>query len=112
VPVNEVSAIALSPEFRIGPLGAEPTAGGTTPFAGAGAGQGAGFGEMLAGQVTKLEGLQQGAQSASQALATGQATDAAAVVMQVEQAALAMQLAVAVRNKAVEAYQEIMRLQV
>ena len=48
----------------------------------------------------------------SQALATGQATDVSAVVTAVEQAALAMQLAVQVRNKAVDAYQEIIRMQI
>jgi flagellar hook-basal body complex protein FliE len=73
---------------------------------------GAGFGEALANELGKLDGLQQQASSASQALATGQATDVSAVVMQVEQASLALQLAAQVRNKAVDAYQELFRMQV
>ena len=53
------------------------------------------------------------AASVSGALATGQATDITSVVADaVEQANLALQLAVQVRNKAVDAYQEIMRMQV
>ena len=50
--------------------------------------------------------------SASQALATGQATDPTAVVMAVERAQLAMQLAGQIRTKAVEAAQDIFHTQV
>jgi flagellar hook-basal body complex protein FliE len=70
------------------------------------------FGGVLLGQLNSLNDLQLQAADQSQALATGQATDVAAVVNTVEQAALSMQLAVGVRNKAVEAYQEIMRMQI
>ena len=45
----------------------------------------------------------------AQALATGQADDPTAVVMAVERAQLSMQLAGQIRNKAVEAAQEIFR---
>ena len=79
--------------------------------AGAGAvqGEGSGFGSMLADQLGKLEGMQNEAADASQALATGQATDPEAVVMAVERARLSMQLASTLRNKAVESVQEIFR---
>ena len=43
---------------------------------------------------------------------TGQAKDISAVVMSVEKASLELQLAVQLRNKGVEAYQEIFRMQV
>ena len=67
---------------------------------------------MLTDQVGSLNDLQNQAADQSQALATGKATDVAAVVSTVEQAALSMQLAVQVRNKVVDAYQELMRMQV
>ena len=55
---------------------------------------------------------QQSADVQSQALALGKTTDIAGVTMAVERANLAMQLAVQVRNKAVDAYHEIFRMQI
>jgi flagellar hook-basal body complex protein FliE len=52
------------------------------------------------------------AAGAAQALASGQATDPTAVVMAVERAQLAMQLAGQIRTKAVEAAQDIFHTQV
>jgi flagellar hook-basal body complex protein FliE len=70
------------------------------------------FGNLLADQIGKLADMQaEGAQQA-QALATGQAQDVSEVVMAVERASLSLSLAATVRNKAVEAYQEIFRMQV
>jgi flagellar hook-basal body complex protein FliE len=106
-PIMPVTSLGIGPEFSIGPL--EETARTTGAGQTAGAGS---FGQMLVGKVAELNGLQANAASQSQALATGQATDAASVVTQVEQAALALQLAVQVRNKGVEAYQEIMHMQI
>ena len=59
-----------------------------------------------------LTKTQTDAAGASQALATGQATDPTAVVMAVERAQLAMQLASQIRTKAVEAAQDIFHTQV
>ncbi len=72
----------------------------------------AGFGSMLTNAITNLNQTQNTASSDSVALATGQASDVTQVVSDVEKANLEMQLAVQVRNKAVDAYQEIMRMQV
>jgi len=89
------------------------------PSSGAGQAQGSspstsgtGFGGMLSGAIDKLDNLQQQATDASQQLATGQATDISQVTMQVENASLALQLAVEVRNKAVDAYQDLFRMQI
>lgn len=70
------------------------------------------FGDLLGDQITKLTDLQNDAAAQSQALATGKADDVGAVAMSVERASLALQVAAQVRNKAVEAYQEIFRMQV
>ena len=71
-----------------------------------------GFGAMLGNAVSELETTQQNAAGAAQTLVDGTATDPTAVVMQVERAQLAMQLASQVRTKAVEAYQTIFQTQV
>ena len=69
---------------------------------------GADFGGMLSQQIGQLQALQDQAASASQALATGRATDPTAVVMAVEKAQLAMQMASTVRTKAVEAINDVL----
>jgi flagellar hook-basal body complex protein FliE len=70
------------------------------------------FGSMLTDQISNLNDLQNTASAQSQALATGQAQDVTQVVADVEKAALAMQMAVQVRNKAVDAYNELFRIQI
>jgi flagellar hook-basal body complex protein FliE len=71
-----------------------------------------GFGAMLGSSLESLAATQNDAASAAQALATGQAGDPTAVVMAVERAQLAMQLASQIRTKAVEAAQDIFHTQV
>jgi flagellar hook-basal body complex protein FliE len=92
-----------------------PSVDDATSGAGAGAVQGdggSGFGSMLADQIGKLETTQNQAADAAQALATGQASDPEAVVMAVERARLSMQLASTLRNKAVEAINDVFHTQV
>jgi flagellar hook-basal body complex protein FliE len=101
MPVEAITAIG--PEWTIA------DAPGAAP---AGAPDTAGFGDMLAGQIDNLQSLQTDAAAQSQALATGQAADVSDVVMAVERAQLSMQLAATVRDKSVEAFQEIFRTQV
>jgi flagellar hook-basal body complex protein FliE len=98
--------------------GAEWNVGSVDGSAGAGAGAaapsggGSAFGSMLTNQLGKLEGVQDDAAKASQALATGQASNPEAVVMAVERARLSMQLASTLRNKAVEAFTDVFHTQV
>jgi flagellar hook-basal body complex protein FliE len=98
--INPVSGPGLGPKFKVDGISSATSGGGSS------------FGGILSDKLGALNDLQNQAADQSQALATGQATDVASVVTTVEQAALAMQLAVQVRNKAVDAYQELMRMQV
>jgi flagellar hook-basal body complex protein FliE len=100
----------IDPSFAIG--GAEWQIEPIEPAAPAPAADGNGFGSMLGGAMKSLAATQQEAASAAQALATGEATDPTAVVMAVERAQLAMQLASQIRTKAVEAAQDIFHTQV
>lgn len=89
-------------EWQIGSLEApaQQTAGGGD------------FGAMISQSLQSLQATQDQAAQASTDLATGKATDPTAVVMSVERAQLAMQLASQIRNKAVEAAQTLFQTQV
>ncbi|HEY1370795.1 MAG TPA: flagellar hook-basal body complex protein FliE [Gaiellaceae bacterium] len=108
LPITSVSPVSLGPEF------APPKLDETIPGAGVDAGQqsGKGFMSTLTDQLGKLDDMQSSATQQANALATGQAQDVSSVVMEVERASLALQLATQVRNKAVDAYQDIFRMQV
>ena len=70
------------------------------------------FGEYLKNALGEVNILQKESDNMSKALAAGQVEDISQVVIAAEKADIALQLTLAVRNKAVEAYQEIMRMQV
>jgi flagellar hook-basal body complex protein FliE len=89
-------------EWQIGPIDAPAPAGDAK----------SGFGGMLGDALNGLQATQTEAAQASQDLATGKATDPTEVVMAVERAQLAMQLAGQIRTKAVEAAQDIFHTQV
>ena len=73
---------------------------------------GTAFADTLKKALYKVNSLQIKADEAATALATGQAEDVHQVVIALEEAMLAMQLTMQVRNKILEAYQEISRMQI
>lgn len=73
---------------------------------------GAGFGQVLAKQLSALTDTQTEAASAARQLADGTAADPAAAIVAVERAQLSMQLASQLRTKGVDAFREIMQTQV
>jgi flagellar hook-basal body complex protein FliE len=102
-PIDPSFAVT-GPEWSVGTLAGpdpaqQPSSGG-------------GFGDMLGNSIQSLSQTQEDASAAARDLATGQATDPTAVVMAVERAQLAMQLASQIRTKAVEAAQDIFHTQV
>lgn len=70
------------------------------------------FVSILRGQMDQLVALQDNAAQMQQALAAGQIDDLSQVVMAVQKADLALNFALQLRNKVIEAYQEVTRMQV
>lgn len=70
------------------------------------------FKDMLAQALDTVNNLQLNADLMAQKVATGEITDIHQVLMAVEEVNLGLQLTMQIRNKIIEAYQEIMRMQV
>jgi len=70
------------------------------------------FASMLQQGLAQVNALQSAADEAIWRLAAGQADNLHEVMIAVERASIALELTIAIRNKLVEAYHEIMRMQV
>ncbi len=70
------------------------------------------FGQLLTDALDNVNDLQKKADQTSTDLATGRVEDISQVVIAAEKAAIALQLTIQVRNKMLESYQEMMRMQV
>lgn len=71
-----------------------------------------GFGEMLNRAIESVNQQELEAEQLGLALAAGDITDIHTVTIAAQKAELALDLTLAVRNKVLDAYQEIMRMQV
>ncbi|HBT47691.1 MAG TPA: flagellar hook-basal body complex protein FliE [Peptococcaceae bacterium] len=69
------------------------------------------FGELLSAKLRELNDSQKQADRLTLQYLAGQVQDLHQVTLALEQASLSLQLAVQVRNKVLEAYQEIFRMQ-
>ena len=70
------------------------------------------FGKMLSGLVEDVQQQQQAADKAVQQVHGGSAKNLHEAMIAMEQADISIRFMVQVRNKAMDAYQEIMRMQV
>lgn len=101
-------SMVLGPQARIGGVQSLPETG-AVPGGDAGGG---GFGGALSKAMSGLEATQTEAAEGAKALAAGTAQSPEAVVMAVERAKLAMQMASSLRTKGVEAMNDILHTQV
>ena len=70
------------------------------------------FGDYLNNAVSKVNDLQIEAQDYKKLLATGDIADLHSVMIATEKANIAFQLTMSIRSKVVDAYREIMRMQI
>lgn len=94
----------------IGAIAAVEAAGGSAaPSAGAAA---SGFGELFVRELQAVDKRILAAEHAAQQVAVGQGESLHTVMIQMEEAKLSLQLLAQVRNRLLDAYQEVMRMQV
>jgi flagellar hook-basal body complex protein FliE len=96
-------------DLRLGPIAGTPRLEAGPPARGRPAPQ---FAALLEQALAEVNALQLRAEAAASELATGRARDTTAAVVALEQASIALQFTLAVRNRLLEAYQELMRLTV
>ncbi|MGE5501451.1 MAG: flagellar hook-basal body complex protein FliE [Ignavibacteriales bacterium] len=94
--------------MEIGRIQGAGAAGQTGSVAGKPA---AGFADMLGKAISQLQSISDTANQKVNALATGQDVELHDVMLSLQAESLAMSLATTVRDKAVEAYQEVFRMQ-
>jgi flagellar hook-basal body complex protein FliE len=99
-------SLASLPTGAVGPL-----AGGAPAGPASGEDVASAFGAALTRGIASVEAAEKKADGLAVQAATGTLTDVHDYVIAANQAKLATELTVAVRNKAVEAFSEIMRLQ-
>lgn len=85
--------------------------GGLSSPAAEGPGQ-ASFGELLKNFAGDVNNLQFKAANSIDMLVTGQSTDVHQVMVAVEEAGIALDLMLEIRNRVLEGYQELIRMQV
>lgn len=77
-----------------------------------GGGDGKSFADTLKDAVGTVNTLQKASDAKMQELATGKTSNIPEVMMAAEKADIALRMMVQVRNKIIEAYQEVMKMQV
>ena len=102
-----IGTTAILPVSSIAPLPGNLRVSQVTPQSHEG-----GFGEMVGNAVQQLNDLQRNSEAAAMDLSTGKSANLHGALVSMEEASLAMQLTLQVRNKVVESYQEVMRMQV
>jgi len=106
--VTPIGAVGFTP--YVAPTLPTPPAGPSST--GGVSGPGGDFGSMLLDGVDRLEGIQDKADQLAVQAATGDLTNIHDYTTAASEAAVTTKLTVAVRNKAIEAFNEIMRMQV
>ena len=96
-PISSVTPIAIPP--IVGPAAGASQASGN-------------FGDMLSSAIQSIESQQNKAADSVQKFLSGENEELHTTVLATQKATLAFELGLQVRNKVVDAYQEIMKMQV
>lgn len=112
-PISPISPIAGGqPPLRLEPVAPQVPSGAATGSSQAPGTAGAQFAEKLADALEQVNGTLLGADEAIADLAAGRRTDIQNVMLSAQEASLGLQMTTTVRDRILEAYQEIMRLQI
>ncbi len=104
--------LGMISKMNAGTFGRAQSLGGTQLGGGEGASESASFKDVLKAGIDEVNRAQQEAKSAVEALATGQRSDLEGVVLATQKADNAFRMLQSLRNKMVEAYDEIKQVRV
>lgn len=107
--MNQIAGVALGGTNELAGVGGlHGTAIGSTAKA---VGESAPFSDLLTDAVGEVGQLEEQARITASGLMTGSGVDVHQAMIATEKASMAFELALAVRNKAVQAYQQVMSMQ-
>jgi len=108
---SPISAVGFMPSFPTSGVGADMSVGTTTTTS-ATPGAGADFASVLASSLDGLQATQSKADGLALQAASGDLKDVHDYMIASNEASLATQMVVTIKNKAVDAFNEIMRMPV
>lgn len=107
--------------FQVGPMGGQAGPGGVGPSrfqrplggarGGAGAAEGASFKDALSEALNQVSGLQDDARDAVGSFLRGEPVEVHQVMAAAEEAGIALEMLIEVRNKLTEAYRAVVQMQ-
>lgn len=106
VPITPL--VPMSPLTPLNSTGAEKASASGD---GANTAAGTDFSKFLSDALSQVDALQKNADAASLGLASGQVQDLSTVMVALEKANLSLSLTVAARDKVIDAYNQVMRMQ-
>jgi flagellar hook-basal body complex protein FliE len=109
---SPISALGFMSSFPTSGVGADMSVGTTTATPAARSSGGADFASVLASSLDNLQGTQSKADSLALQAATGDLKDVHDYMIASNEASLATSMVVTIKNKAVDAFNEIMRMPV
>ena len=101
--MEQISIGTLNPNLQVPEIRSSPTPAGEKSKSG--------FGEMLKDAISTVNELQKQSDQQIEKFITGESQDLHTTVIAMQKADLSFQMMMQVRNKIVQAYQEIMRMQ-
>jgi flagellar hook-basal body complex protein FliE len=111
-PISTLSGLNMSSAYIDPTQQVQPTGGaGSTAQTGSPVSTASAFTQALSGAISSISGLQQNADQAIAGVATNNGTGIDQAMIAMEQASLGMKMATTVRDKAVEAYQSLINMQ-
>jgi flagellar hook-basal body complex protein FliE len=96
---------------QLSPVTPTPEAGGKNAVAGKGAAGGADFGDLLKQALQEVDAAQHTSEQEARNLMSGDTTDMHTAILAVQKADVSFQMMMAVRSKLIDAYREVMRMQ-
>jgi flagellar hook-basal body complex protein FliE len=108
--ITAMSAVAATAGAAAG-VGSSTGAAASLPSTAGGAAAATPFADLMSDAVGQVDQLEQQANTAVSGLMTGAGVDVHQAMIATEKASMAFELALAVRNKAVQAYQSVVGMQ-